>query len=292
VDHGCRQDHSGGSQRWFLQTMLFTLLGRHIMSSQAVLAPVIDPTVIASLFGTSQFSLALLDFVTSLHPPSSSTIQPGKNSVFPDCTYESHPTLGLSLCFASGTSPSSSSRCLDAVDIFNPPLHPPPKSRSRRKAAWEGCSPPPLPIPFTFPSTTITVPPFKPGEEAQVIDRLAVLEVTSGTTGREFVGAFGEPSRKGGGTGWVPVFMEWRRVELIPASSRDGMNGIADSGKEEEKETVEVGIMVELGDQGAGVLTDEQRKNGLGGVWDQAARWEWETLKPFKPSSRPGKKDG
>ncbi len=132
------------------------------------------------------------------------------------------------------------------------------------------------------------------------IDRPERFEVCSGTKGRDFVGAFGEPGRKGGGDGWVEIWMEWIRVDLVasqPSTIQTNRTPrIAPSAEElevndanvmdKERETVVLGVMVELRDPGAEeVLTEEQKRKGAGGVWDRAVGWEWYCLKLFKPES-------
>ena len=131
------------------------------------------------------------------------------------------------------------------------------------------------------------------GAEA-VIDRAERLEVGSRTTGREFVAAFGEPRRKGGGDGWVGPYLEWGSVEIL-ATKKDGDGNEAEGTSElgshlDETRTVSLGIMVELRDPGAGeVLTPEQLRKGAGGVWDRAGGWTWACLKLFEPEPKTGR---
>lgn len=77
----------------------------------------------------------------------------------------------------------------------------------------------------------------------------------------------GEPSRKGSG-GWTGVWLEWKRVEF--KVDEKGNKG-------------EIGVMVELRDPGAAEMTEEMMKKGMGGVWERATKWEWKSLKLFKP---------
>jgi hypothetical protein len=102
------------------------------------------------------------------------------------------------------------------------------------------------------------------------------------TTGREFVSAFGEPTKKGGGVGWVPPWLEWDCVELI--EDEQGGASAENEGENGGKKVVVVGVMVELRDPGTGhAMTEEQKKKGMGGLWDQASGWVWANLKIFKP---------
>ena len=254
-----------------------------------------DSTLISPLFDLPQSSPQIEDFLASLRPSSSlssSRSPPGpirsEVSVFPECTYVNYHCIGISLCFtpshAVRQDDNSSDRLLDLVEIYNPPSLPPPAPRRRRrKVAGEGYSRPVLPIIFRFPTPTISLPPPEPAEESRLTERPEDLYVGSDTNGRDFVRAFGEPAKKGGGEGWIPIFMEWRNVELvIPAGSQQDV----DEHPRVRKETVMLGMMVELRDPGPElVMSDEQRKKGMGGIWDQAADWAWASLKLFKPEN-------
>ncbi|RXK38212.1 hypothetical protein M231_04496 [Tremella mesenterica] len=88
--------------------------------------------------------------------------------------------------------------------------------------------------------------------------RPSQLVIDKTTTGRNFVSSLGEPTKKGGGTTWLPIYLEWDRVRLLNPSG----------------ETVEVGIMVELNDPRG---KDERS----GDIWDRAGDWVWESFKVF-----------
>ena len=94
--------------------------------------------------------------------------------------------------------------------------------------------------------------------------------------------AFGEPDRKGGGERErVPVWLEWGRVELVLPP-----DGPSETEGEKERGTTAIGLMVDLQrPDPAAALTEEQKKKGLGGVWDRAAGCKWATLKLFKPDT-------
>jgi hypothetical protein len=88
------------------------------------------------------------------------------------------------------------------------------------------------------------------------------------------VACFGEPTKKGGGdNAYVPPFLEWSRVNLSSVNS---------IGRENSKNIVTVGIMVELRTP-APSETSTPVQQGNGGLWDRAAGWPWGSLKVFKP---------
>ena len=193
---------------------------------------------------------------------------------YPDCSYHNYYDLGISVSYLASSpesgpskSPKSSKYAkLDAIDFFNPPSTPLPGRKV--KQPWDGYSPPPLPMTFRFPSTSLHLPSPKPGETGQIIARPKELQIGRHTTGKDFVQCLGEPSRKGGGKFDVPLFLEWSKVDLE-----------SDGGR-----IASLGIMVELRDPGAGEkLTNEQINKGAGGVWDRAANWEWQGFKVFRP---------
>ncbi|CAD6585377.1 MAG: hypothetical protein TREMPRED_004122 [Tremellales sp. Tagirdzhanova-0007] len=259
-----------------------------------------DPTLIPPLFNLPHSSSQIQHYISSLQSPSASFRSPdspiqSEISVFPDCTYINYHCLGISLCFLPSHPAkediNSSDRLLDFVDIYNPPVlpsvRPPTTWRRRRKVAGEDYSQPVFPIIFHFPTRTESLPSPKPGEELQLVERPEEVRVGPGTNGRDFVRAFGEPARKGGGEGWIPIFMEWRNVELvIPACSRQHVDDCSGA----RVETVVLSMMVELRDPGPElVMTDEQKRKGMGGIWDQAAEWAWASLKLFKPENEASK---
>ncbi|ORX36466.1 hypothetical protein BD324DRAFT_628968 [Kockovaella imperatae] len=203
------------------------------------------------------------DLVVALGGQSSSSSSADIKS-YPDAVYHNHYSHGFSCCF-NPTSTNSPDAVLSQVDIFNPPSG----SVSRKKASWTGYTTPSLPIVLRFPTTSLSVP--TPDGKPSTITRPDILEVEKQTTGKDFVACLGEPSRKGGGQGFVSPWLEWGDVEL-----KSGESSIA-----------KVGIMVELRDPGAHeVLSDEQKTKGAGGVWDRASGWTWGSLKLFDPNDK------
>ena len=193
-----------------------------------------------------------------------SRIQAEKKA-YPDISYENYHPLGFSFCYNAATNSPSSNERLSYIDIFNPPTDPM-DIRKRRKEAWFGYDAPRFPITFRFSNTKVPMPQLKTPDHAKPavmkdIERDLIFEVDRTTTGTEFVGHFGEPTKKGEGeTGYVPTFLEWDRVEIV---DRQG-----------NKHTM--GVMFELRDDG---------KGGDGGarVWDRAGGWVWTSLKLFIP---------
>lgn len=173
--------------------------------------------------------------------------------IYPDATYRNYYSLGLSLCFLKDG--------LDSIDIFNPSSD---QSTTGRKKG-PTYAPPPDPLVFDFADAELVLPARKAGEKEVRVPRPQLFEVTLSTSGREIVRRLGEPARKGAGS-WLGVWLEWTDVRL-----RRGDN------------IVSVGIMLELKDpKGAEGMTEEQKKAGMGGLWDQAANWRWGSIKLFR----------
>ncbi|GFZ42925.1 hypothetical protein JCM24511_00643 [Saitozyma sp. JCM 24511] len=251
----------------------------------------VSPAALSAAFGNPPSSSAVTSFLSTL---SGSPVQPVIKS-YPDATFHSYHPLGFDLVYHPSTSQTAQSSTagqlvLDTIDLYNPlPPPPAPTTSSRTKRSGPIYSTPSLPITFHFPGSTLTLPPPKPGGSSREISRPKSLEVGQHTTGREFVSAFGEPSKKGGGTGWVPPFLEWSRVEIL--GEDDETDGSAVGGEAEEghtgRRTVVIGVMVELSHPGPGEkMTEEQKLKGMGGVWDRAAGWEWSNLKIFRPDPK------
>lgn len=278
-------------------------------SSSLALSPLmvstkIDLSNINELLSEPITSSRIVRFLETLSDNHSTSLEP-EIKEYSDVTYHNYHSLGISLCFSPAplTSSSTKERILDYIDIYNPPM--PPNSstttsyRRKQKEPWDGYSIPRfLPLIIDFPTSNLTIPaPTNPGEGSRVIQRPIRLELTTATTGRDFVSCFGEPSKKGGGlNSFVPPFLEWDNLEIVSASNHSGQQRVGgrnaeeskeEDGDEEEKKeegrVVRIGIMVELRDPGAKeVLTDQQKIKGAGGLWDRAAGWTWVGLKIFK----------
>lgn len=174
--------------------------------------------------------------------------------VYPDALYINYHSLGISFCclplrkdvrLQAGAWTAEDVR-IDSIDLYNPRLKPHGATEGRRRPRgpeWQKFVGLPLDIPL----------PASDGNESTTFP----LEAT--TTGKTLVSVLGEPSRKGGGIGWVDVWLEWQ----LP-----NMNGI--------------GIHISLEDpHGDEVVNEEEQRRGLGGVWDRAGNWVWGVCKLY-----------
>ncbi|KAG8949592.1 hypothetical protein FRC00_008066 [Tulasnella sp. 408] len=128
---------------------------------------------------------------------------------YPDAVYFNFYSLGLSLLFTptNGYKPKTGlSRAelretdlvLDSVDIYNKQTKTGHSSTGPRQYS-------------SFPALPISIP--KPDTPD------STLEVTLNTTGKDFVGFLGEPSRKGGGGGpaggSIGIWCEWKAAGVM-----------------------------------------------------------------------------
>lgn len=208
---------------------------------------------------------------------------------------------------------------LDRIDIYNPipgialPGAGPGSSRRRAPPPY---SPPALPIVIQLARTAVLPPkpeevgpmgskPLRKAEGEMDIKSSQGESIGKGiggrperfliskeTTGREFVDKLGEPSRKGGAQGWVGPWLEWSNLRILKirqgeAGSSKEISSIGGDAvghgrdEKEEEEEIGIGLMVELRPTQRGP-TEEEQKKGMGGIWDQAASWEWSCTKVFK----------
>ena len=240
-----------------------------------------DVSIVAKLFGASpddsvvKDTLRLIEEHLNIDQASSTQAD---IATYPDISYHNYPPLGLAISYlppaSSAKSDDGKQWLFDRIDFYNPPPGPRPRRRGD-KQPWDGYTPPTYPIRFTFPTDTIIVPPKKEGEDSSTTTRPALLQVTTSTSGKDFVACFGEPTKKGGGdNAYVPPFLEWSRIDLSSANStRRGDAG---------ENIATVGIMVELRTP-APSETSTPVQQGNGGLWDRAAGWPWGSLKVFKP---------
>ncbi|GAA6033355.1 hypothetical protein JCM8097_006708 [Rhodosporidiobolus ruineniae] len=196
------------------------------------------------LLDSAPHSSTLDSFLRSLLPTDSSSSTPPvlpepKIDTYPDITYHSYHSLGLSLSFvpspgsSSSTSspPDSSLRC-NGIDIYNASVPPPPPKPGRRAKA---------PDYAPFPRFPVLLP-----SSSSSPSKGALVPFTPETTGKELVDALGEPTKKGGG--WqVGIWTEWE-VEV-------------EEGREKGKVCVHV----------------EWASSGLG-AWDKGGESGWRCL--------------
>jgi hypothetical protein len=132
------------------------------------------------------------------------------------------------------------------------------------------------------------------------------MVMTPQTQGKTLVSVFGEPTRKGGGTGWVDIWLEWEDVVLVPTPSTSISIPIPMTNAQEETEPstssgttpqdqeqpgIHLGLMVTLRDPRADeIVTEEQKRKGVGGIWERAGEWVWGEIKVFRAGAGAGAK--
>jgi hypothetical protein len=159
---------------------------------------------------------------------------------YSDASYVNYHALGISLCCIQKKGAPGENMVVESVDLYNPRPTVAVPGRRSRKREWERFKGLPLSIPAP-PSTTDGQP----------------LRLDSSATGAALVSTLGEPTRKGGGTGWVDVWLEYASL----------------------------GLQIDLQDpRGDEVVSEEAQKKGMGGVWDRAGRWVWSSCKVFEPT--------
>lgn len=193
---------------------------------------------------------------TRTPPTPSITLKP-EIKIYPDVLYINYHSLGISFCclpvqegarLQSGAWKAEEVK-IDSIDLYNPRPQPQGFTGGRRRPrgpTWERFAGLPLGIPLKKGDVESTTFP--------LVDT---------TTGKALVSVLGEPSRKGGGIGWVDVWLEWELPSL---------NGI--------------GIHISLEDpRGDEVVSEEEQRRGLGGVWDRAGNWVWSVCKLYDSST-------
>ncbi|TFY71493.1 hypothetical protein EVG20_g1522 [Dentipellis fragilis] len=149
---------------------------------------------------------------------------------YPDAVYFNFYRLGLSLLFApiNGYKPSTgasradlqdSNLKLDGIDIYNASQPKDPAKQPGRSLANPAYS--------AYPTTPLVIPLTPKTKDGK--DRSTELQVTSETTGKDFVTALGEPDRKGGGSGpssgSIGIWLEWSRDGLMIEFGGDESRG-------------------------------------------------------------------
>ncbi|EJF67057.1 hypothetical protein DICSQDRAFT_46116 [Dichomitus squalens LYAD-421 SS1] len=135
---------------------------------------------------------------------------------YPDAVYFNYYALGISLLFkpVGGYVPRTGLKLeelqdrmlvLDGVDVYN---NPPPKAGANASRATKS--------PYTsYPISPITLNLVA----IEAKERPSYFNVTSETTGKEFVSALGEPDRKGGGagpsSGSINIWCEWTKDGIM-----------------------------------------------------------------------------
>ncbi|KAF7339777.1 hypothetical protein MVEN_01894100 [Mycena venus] len=176
-----------------------------------------DPQV-DNLLGVHPSSDALTRYIASL--TSLEVAEPEVKS-YSDAVYFNYYALGLSLLFvpkngykpATGLTRSAlrdADLVLEGLDFYNvpkpAPSDPKTKGTSARKAELAFATFPGMPL-------TLALTADAKDKDGKSLSRPPHFTVEAGTTGKDFVGCFGEPARKGGGagpsSGSIGIWCEW-----------------------------------------------------------------------------------
>ncbi|KAG8864887.1 hypothetical protein FRB96_003473 [Tulasnella sp. 330] len=169
-----------------------------------------------------------LGYLASLKS-SSSPSKPPEIQCYCNAVYINHHSVGISLLFTpvNGYKPvprttlaqlQRNNLILESVDVYNVPslasdAPPTPLEHNKTKLANAQYS--------TYPALPIMIPR-SGGDDA-------LFELLPGTTGKDFVSFFGEPSRKGGGSGptggSIGIWCEWKSVGLMVEFGGDEAKG-------------------------------------------------------------------
>lgn len=188
---------------------------------------------IRQLFGLSPSSQILSNYISSL-----STTKPPDPEVksYSDAVYFNYYSLGLSLLFTptSTYKPTTgltrdqleaSKLSLDGIDLYNipkPKLSAETNKTSSRSAELAFSTFPAMPI-------SLTLNPDITNKDGTPLSRPVQLDVTFTTSGKDFVAAFGEPDRKGGGagpsSGSIGIWCEWSRDGIMVEFGGDEAKG-------------------------------------------------------------------
>ncbi|TRM66407.1 hypothetical protein BD626DRAFT_397947 [Schizophyllum amplum] len=184
-------------------------------------------TDLKALLGQQPESEALKTLLTELRVKVSAgdSLSPDVKT-YSDAVYFNYYALGISLMFAphkgynpAKTSPLSHEKlALDSIDVYNVPNSPQNTNGATSSRTAE--------VKFsTYPLTSFHLyltPELKDKEEMS----FSVLPTTSG---KDFVGAFGEPDRKGGGAGpsngSIGIWCEWSRDGVMVEFAGDEARG-------------------------------------------------------------------
>lgn len=205
-----------------------------------------------SLLGSNPSSPRLNNFLANLSDTPTGP-QPDVKA-YPDVLYHNYYDLGVSFCYTPAAGSSISARAnpedlvLDSIDIYHRSEEEvvPPRPGRLPKPTFDTFKG----VPTEFPLVATTK------DESSATTPLTSFILDAETIGKDLVGKLGEPTKKGGGTRGQDVYLEWAKL----------------------------GIQIDLKDQGKEV-TEEQKKRGLGGVWDKAAEWSWSCLKVFEKAA-------
>lgn len=154
---------------------------------------------------------------------------------YPDAVYFNYFTLGLSLLFSpqNGYKPTTGLKkpdleeenlVLDSMDVYNGPTNKTPaaKSSSARSSELAFSTYPVSPFILTL-STDLE------HKDDKQKSRPSYFDITSETTGKDFVQCLGEPDRKGGGagpsSGSIGIWCEWSNDGIMVEFGGDEARG-------------------------------------------------------------------
>ncbi|KAL0578597.1 hypothetical protein V5O48_003388 [Marasmius crinis-equi] len=175
------------------------------------------------LFGANPQSETLSKYLNSLSSSLQSLVPEVKS--YPDVVYFNYYQLGLSLLFkpAEGYKPKMGiSRAdldekklvLDGIDVYNTPVQQATdSSKSSRKTAEVAFD--------NYPTSPIVLKldAEVKDKDGKVTSRPPEISVQRDSTGKDFVGCFGEPDRKGGGSGpssgSIGIWCEWSKDGVL-----------------------------------------------------------------------------
>ncbi|KAG6878646.1 hypothetical protein C0993_001169 [Termitomyces sp. T159_Od127] len=190
------------------------------------------------LFGLNPSSPELSQYLVTLttHVSTPNPIIPQVKS-YSDAVYLNYYALGLSLLFTPASDYklkaglelselSNEQLFLDSLDIYNIPQSsasgPRSKGTSSRTAELMFSSFPLYPLVFDVGGEV-------KDKDGEVQPRPSHLEITSQTTGKDFVQCLGEPDRKGGGagpsSGSIGIWCEWKRDGIMVEFGGDEAKG-------------------------------------------------------------------
>jgi hypothetical protein len=273
----------------------------------------LSASTIHRIFGNPPTSTHITAYLDSLSISSASSTPLIKS--YSEATYHAYHSLGLDLIYAPSDSkpdPAHPEQLeLDRIDIYNPVpgVNLPGAGSSRRRPPPTYSSPdfpvviqlaqtpilPPAPAPVpppgypnasALPANAISVQAMPPAAQELVhpTGTPVPFVIDKDTTGRDFVAALGEPTRKGGAKGWVGPWLEWSELRVLAPTLQHKRCRSEQTDASEAREEVGIGLMVELR-PAQRELTEEEKKKGMGGVWDMAAGWEWGCIKFFRVGS-------
>ncbi|KAF5355805.1 hypothetical protein D9756_004087 [Leucocoprinus leucothites] len=185
-------------------------------------------TIMKELLGLRPSAPIISQYINSLAEaakiPKGTTPGPEIKS-YSDAVYFNYYPLGISLVFVptDGYKPKTGLELdhlqqeklvLDSIDIYNVPKTPVTDTDESKSSRSE--------LVFTtFPVSPIVLPiTAQPkDQDGKIIERRPQLDITLESSGKDFVGALGEPDRKGGGTGpssgSINIWCEWSKDGLM-----------------------------------------------------------------------------